>query len=383
MRIAFLTGCLEPGKDGVGDYTRHLAAECQRQGNVTCSLALNDSFVEASQPPADSTLRLPSNQPWATRLKSAQSFLEGFNPAFISLQFVCYAYHPKGMVHDFGQWIEQLVNGRPLQIMFHELWIGAECGARLKERTVGYIQRHFILGMLRRLQPGIIHTSNSVYRHLLARAKIQSELLPLFGQIPVQENPRTEWLFHALSAAGIPISESTRQDFWLFGFFGELNSLWPPEPLFPLLLDAALFYQKKIVILSAGKLRSGEAPWCAMAERYRENFTFCRLGELCPQQISEYLHFLDFGIATTPLVLLQKSGSVEAMQDHGLPVIVNRDDLPHPPPLPPSPLPEGVWKLNSDLCAQVPALLAKHPRSSTLPGITATFLRDAGNCLRP
>ena len=27
MKIVFICGCLEPGKDGVGDYTRRLSAE--------------------------------------------------------------------------------------------------------------------------------------------------------------------------------------------------------------------------------------------------------------------------------------------------------------------------------------------------------------------
>lgn len=32
MRLAFICVSLEPGRDGVGDYTRSLAAECIRQG---------------------------------------------------------------------------------------------------------------------------------------------------------------------------------------------------------------------------------------------------------------------------------------------------------------------------------------------------------------
>ena len=46
MKIAFITSCLEPGKDGVGDYTRSLAAESSRNGHEVCLLALNDRHVD-------------------------------------------------------------------------------------------------------------------------------------------------------------------------------------------------------------------------------------------------------------------------------------------------------------------------------------------------
>ena len=45
MVILFLTGCLQPGKDGVGDYTRLLARECIRQGQACCLIALDDPYV--------------------------------------------------------------------------------------------------------------------------------------------------------------------------------------------------------------------------------------------------------------------------------------------------------------------------------------------------
>jgi hypothetical protein len=51
-----------------------------------------------------------------------------------------------------------------------------------------------------------------------------------------------------------------------------------------------------------------------------------RLGEQPAQRISELFNTVDFGIATTPLALIGKSATVAAMFDHGLPVVVNRDD---------------------------------------------------------
>jgi hypothetical protein len=48
------------------------------------------------------------------------------------------------------------------------------------------------------------------------------------------------------------------------------------------------------------------------------------IGELQEARVSNCLSEMDFGISTTPLSLLGKSGSVAAMWEHGLPVIVTR-----------------------------------------------------------
>jgi hypothetical protein len=45
MKILFLTGSLEPGKDGVGDYTRLLANECGERGHEVFLLGLNDPWA--------------------------------------------------------------------------------------------------------------------------------------------------------------------------------------------------------------------------------------------------------------------------------------------------------------------------------------------------
>jgi glycosyltransferase involved in cell wall biosynthesis len=51
---------------------------------------------------------------------------------------------------------------------------------------------------------------------------------------------------------------------------------------------------------------------------------FLEKGELPTDLISSYLQSADFGVATSPLSLIGKSGSVAAMLEHGLPVVVSR-----------------------------------------------------------
>jgi len=49
-------------------------------------------------------------------------------------------------------------------------------------------------------------------------------------------------------------------------------------------------------------------------------------GEWSAAEISKLLQTLDLGLATTPLEVIQKSGSAAAMLEHGLPLLVIRDD---------------------------------------------------------
>jgi Trk K+ transport system NAD-binding subunit len=46
MKIAFICGSLEPGRDGVGDYTRRLAGELVKQQHEVLVIAFNDRQIK-------------------------------------------------------------------------------------------------------------------------------------------------------------------------------------------------------------------------------------------------------------------------------------------------------------------------------------------------
>ena len=49
MKIIFLCSSLAPGKDGVGDYCRKMAANLACLGNESVIIALNDKFLSANE----------------------------------------------------------------------------------------------------------------------------------------------------------------------------------------------------------------------------------------------------------------------------------------------------------------------------------------------
>ncbi len=326
MKIVLVASSLEPGKDGVGDYTRSLAVECARLGHEVALLALHDRhlpapFVELEPP----TLRLPATMPWAERTCRAEKFLANFDPQWVSLQFVPYGFQDKGFVWNLPKFLEPLTFRRKTQITFHELWIGAYRSAGFKERAIGLLQRAGILRLVRRLAPVAFATSNDAYIALLARGGIRAQLLPMFGSIPLAENPKSDWLFAELRAAGVCFQR--REELWIFSMFGALHAMWSPEPLFTYLGEAGARDGRKIVIMSMGRLGAGEALWQKFHDTYAGRLHLVRLGERSLHEVSAVLQEADFGIATSPWELIGKSSSVATMLEHGLPVIVNRDEV--------------------------------------------------------
>ena len=330
MRIVFMCSSLAPGRDGVGDYARRLAAACAGLGHDSALLALNDPDVreasqeqQVSQGLALSTLRLPRALPWAHRITAANHWLQGQRPEWLSLQFVPYGYHPKGFIGDLHERIQGLAEQRKIQIMFHELWIGMRRAAPLKDVLVGSLQRRAILRMIRHLRPDCIHTSNSTYQAALLRRGVRAEVLPLPGNIPVVSQPDLQWLGGELVRLGVPVPRAMdRARGWRFGFFGSIHPSWEPSSLLELIAEASRQAGREVVIVSVGRQTAGDVRWKQMERDWAGQFSFAALGERVADEISTFLQSIDFGIAPTPWQLIGKSGAAAAMIDHGVPVIV-------------------------------------------------------------
>lgn len=263
--------------------------------------------------------------PWAERVPVAATFLDDCKPDWVSLQFVPYGFHDKGWPWKLATYLQPLVSGRKVHVMFHELWLGGNRGAPFKERLIGILQRACIFRTLRSIKPRTISTSNTPYVSMLKKGGFDSQILPIFGSIPFSKRTDYEWVFTELSRAGVPFT--CRDDLWLFCMFGSLHSIWPPEPLFSYLREAGKRSGRRIVLLSIGKLGAGETLWERLNFEYRDSIHFVRLGERSMQEVSAAMQVSDFGIATSPWELIGKSSSAASMIEHGLPVIVNRDEV--------------------------------------------------------
>lgn len=371
MRIVFITACLEPGRDGVGDYTRTLARECSRLGHSSALLSLNEHALlpgsTASAYRSGSELRLSSHTPWTSRIAQARQFLEYQQPDWISLQFVCYGWNARGICAGLAQRLSRIIVGRKLHVMFHELWIGHYPGAPLKERLIGSAQRFCVLRLLHKLEPRVVHTNIDTYVNLLAKAGVRSEKLSLFGNIPIAPVASDEWLLRELRYTGLDLTPATRQKFWLIGLFGALHPNWPPEPLLSRIRSAAHERGKQAVFISIGRIGPGKQLWQDLADAHRGQIAFLQLGERSPETISSFLQSIDFGVAGSPYSIIEKSGSTAALLEHGCPIVVNWID-PHDAPQNYDPL---LHCLDAKLDF---AALRRRSPASRLPAIAAQFV---------
>jgi glycosyltransferase involved in cell wall biosynthesis len=355
VKILFIAGSLEPGKDGVGDYTRTLGDECRRLGHETFLMSLNDSWIDKLSQ-ENRLLRLASTMPWVSRIKAGRTFVAEHQPNLVSLQYVPYSFHPAGLGFALPRIVQAIIGGVPAHLMLHELWIGSQIGAPFKVKVFGFCQRKIIQSLVKGMRCRIIHTSNTVYARLLSRHGIDAKILPLFGSVPVLPN-----------SVVAPRDDSALR----LGLFGSIHPEWSPEQLFARLQSLG----KPIHAYHIGRIGPGESLWNEVVQRYEAEIQFQRFGEQSLENISQFLLSLDFGVATTPLSLIGKSSSVAAMLDHGLPVIVSRNDI-HFRGIPEeNPAPERLISVDESFVDRVKAVRRLSPGPS-LPKIAKQFLND-------
>ncbi|MBC6609131.1 glycosyltransferase [Hymenobacter sp. BT188] len=318
MKIVFLCGCLEPGRDGVGDYVRRLAVEVQQQGHLVQAIALKDYFttaeiIESQQTPAGDliTLRLPAIEEAALRFERAKQWIDNFNPDWLSLQFVPFSFHPKGLPFQLIKRLVRLGQGRVWHLMIHELWLGMKSEASVKYVWWGKVQRYLIKLLIERLQPKIIHTQLPLYQAQLVKLGFDSYHLPLFSNIyNVQENYSSDMVDYTSNkyAKGISLI-----------VFGTIHR---GAPIHHFAQDAALFSRKNAVPVTLkiiGRCGDEQHHWCDVWKAV--GLPVEVLGEQSPNVISRVLLESSLGIATTPALLLGKSGTAAAMREHGLPIL--------------------------------------------------------------
>jgi hypothetical protein len=313
MKILFLCGSLEPGRDGVGDYVRRLSAELIRQGHVIAAAAINDRHItEVYEDTGKSEggvaiLRVPANLKDEQRFPLVKVFADAFNPDWLSLQFVSFSFHPKGLVFGLSKKLAMLGKGRPWHIMFHELWVGMTDQSSKKELVWGMMQRQLIKNLISKLQPGVIHTHTDLYKKQLEKMGAKAVLLPLFSNIPVCCPDKVTEKINA----GIKIADHVN-----IMIFGGIHG---GAPIKELVKEAENYAEKYQLVLELTILgRSGAAQENWVNEWSGPRLKVTQLGEQSAEKVSGFLGASALGIFTTPIALVEKSGSVAAMREHGI-----------------------------------------------------------------
>lgn len=313
MKVIFICGSLEPGKDGVGDYTRRLCVELQSQGVKVAILAYNDKYIHTKMECFQSSegqdilcLRLPHSSTDKHRLEDSKKWISQHNTEWLSLQFVPYAFNNKGLPFGLGSRLKDMGRNCKWHVMIHELWIGMSHQSSFKEKCIGYIQKKVIKDLLLKLAPKVIHTQTDLYQYHLQKLGFQSSILPLFSNIPfVKSDP----LQSDINSLDLP-------DNYLVVF----GSIHKKAPIEDFVRELHEWDSDKIFSFIALGRNGGELEhWASVFEKY--GFKVRIMGEQSVETISYVLNNATYGLATTPYYLVEKSGSVAAMHEHQLPVI--------------------------------------------------------------
>jgi len=318
INIVFICGSLEPGKDGVGDYTRRFSAELVSRGHRVGIVALNDrnllqEFI-GSQEFEDITipvLRIPSSISQSERFRRAACWIENFNPDWLSLQFVPFSFDKKGLPFGIGKLFQKLGKGRRWHIMFHELWVGMDKEANFKVVIWGWVQMRLIQSILKRVNFLSINTHTDLYMKMIDKIGFQSRYLPLFGNILVEP---------ILKSDSAPLKPKRFQrELISFVVFGGIQ---PGAPIGQFAKELRIYGKEKGIdfqLRIIGRCGADQVKW--VQEWEAEGLSIEVFGEQSNEFISKVLSSSNLGISSTPIAQIEKSGSFAAMREHGLNVI--------------------------------------------------------------
>lgn len=310
MKIVFICGGLEPGKDGVGDYTRRLAEELVKNNHRVLMISMNDKFIEGSYTKDYElegllvpVLRLPEKISLSKRIRLAKHKIDVFDPDWLSLQYVPFSFHKKGLPFDFARRLSQLGKNRKWHIMFHELWVGMNKEASFKFKIWGAVQKKIIKDTISILNPVLIDTQSRYHKCHLEKLGYKVKFLPLFSNFKVYYKKQNY----------------TRNGTLKFLVFGSIHPGAPVENFANEVFKYGKKYQKKIHFIFLGRCLGDLENWVKVCED--KQFEVNILGEQDPQIISKVLSTADFGVSSTPFYLQEKSGTIAAMKEHMLPIL--------------------------------------------------------------
>ena len=288
MRIALVLGPYQPDACGVSDYARLLGEKLEGKGHSCQRISIDRDLGSTFS-------SLTDNVPEAD---------------LISLQFAPYAFSPNGLSGSALLKFGQAVRNRNLQVMFHEIWIGAYPRAPWLERWQGRRQKREILQFLEHAEPKTIYATNCAALDRLKQEGVDANHLYLFGNVPLAP-PGDDRLpeDHELTVA----------------FFGTLYDSFPYPLLSEQLLAVSKTTKQTVRLLILGRHREQGGLKALQDEAEKHDFQLETTGELNPESLSLHLQESALGVSTTPFDIMGKSGATAAMLEHGLTVLAYDD----------------------------------------------------------
>ncbi|QBN19606.1 glycosyltransferase family protein [Flavobacterium nackdongense] len=308
MKLLFICGSVEIGKDGVGDYTRRLSGELLRMGHNVQILSLCDFQVaiyalefQQTEGTAVKVYRIPNATANKQRFIWAQNIINDFRPDWISFQFVPYGFNLKGLPFWLPGFLKKLTGNHRWHIMFHELWLGIDKESSLRHKCIGKLQQLIVKKMIHNWKPYYSTTQNKLYQFFLQSHDIKTDVLPICGNIPV-----------------VAI-KSKVNDFTQFVLFGTIHPGAPFKDFVTDVIACKNRFKNPIKFVFIGKNGPEITTYISILENL--NMYYEVMGIQSEEIISQVLINSTFGISTTPYFQTEKSGVYAAYREHQISTI--------------------------------------------------------------
>lgn len=378
MRIAFLCSSLEPGRDGVGDYTRRLAEKMLEYGWKVMCISLNDTedvydlaTTDFEEPARVNYCRMKRERDVEDKKKLLLTALDFFKPDICSLQLVVYGFHRRGWMRSFNSNFAPILANYKIHLMWHELWIGQLTNSTLKEKIEGHWQKLQLFKTLKIIKPKLQHTSVGFYQMLLKKQKIEVKILPLFSNFSLEKAQNFN-IYEKLNL--VPKQPAPL----LLVSFGTIYSNFPFKQWLADAIEWTKQSGRSIILCSIGKTGSSNKTWKAweqnIVDEGIESIKLYALGMLLPSEIQSVFTNADVGLSLTPFEGWGKSGSVATMLESGLPVIAYEYGI--------SPfhfIPEtttGLIAFKNNVSNKWPLNFERHAAHSKLAFVCEQFIAD-------
>ncbi|MGN6214156.1 hypothetical protein [Parafilimonas sp.] len=323
MKIVFLCGSLQPGRDGVGDYSRKLAAGLMASGNEAMIISLNDKFLPSAwvkEVQHDglkeiTAYRYSSGMQWNKKIRRIEALISSFKPDWLSLQYVSYSFDKKGLPFYLPGILSGLTANYKWHIMFHETWIGISAAAPFPHKVYGYFQRRIAASLIKLLNPVRVTTTNVLYQLILNEKNIDAVRLPLFSNIG-RHQPNKEYISFIEKEYSV---EMKGNSFYKLGVFGTLYPESNLSEVIPKFLENKE-HDKRVAIIIFGK-NSRPDELLKLKRSLKNKVSFVELGELTEENVSSVMNVLDEAVLCTPYEFIGKSGAYAALRLHNVPVV--------------------------------------------------------------
>ena len=332
--IVFVCGSFEKGRDGVGDYTRQLAAELNRIGHTCSVIALMDKFIDkeilGNYTEGEVTidfLRLPFGGGHSINSLRAKEWVQSKRADWVSIQYVPFSFNKKGMPFGIAKSFKKISEGINLHIMFHEIWIGISKISPLKHKVFGFFQIQIAKSLIRKNSPIYVTTTNKLYKLVLEKELVKSSIITLFSNINRTSFSNTS-IQSRLHEFNITIEE--RPQWVLLGIFG---SLYPEVDLkneIQFHLNRVSSKNLKLAFISIGRIgEAGINEFLRLKIYFEGKVKFILVGEVSEKDASQITQVLDVAVSCTPSQHIAKSGVFAFLKLHEIPTrIISKEILP-------------------------------------------------------